>query len=145
MAWGVVYYRTAARRVPAEAFLDACPAKVEATILAVLEAVRAAPPPAFSGGGKWEAMHGSMGGYYEIRVTGPGRRHYRVFCLLDNGSDEELAQRGFEGPQIAVINGMVKDHMTEFSDAGYRRNVRDLGDDYLGTLPRRIATSNDGD
>lgn len=70
---------------------------------------------------------------------GPGRRHYRLFCLLDNGSAEELAERGFECPQIAVINGMVKDHMTEFSDAEYRANVRDLGDDYLATLPRRIA------
>jgi hypothetical protein len=69
----------------------------------------------------------------------------RLFCLLDNGSDEELAQRGFDGPQIAAINGMVKDHMTEFSDAEYRRNVRDLGDDYLGTLPRRIATGDNDD
>jgi Txe/YoeB family toxin of Txe-Axe toxin-antitoxin module len=117
------------------------PRRSEATILAVLEAVRAAPPPAFSGGGKWEAMHGSMAGYYEIRVTGPRRRHYRLFCMLDNGSDEELAQRGFQGPQIAVINGMVKDHMTEFSDAEYRRNVRDPAEDYLGALPRRIAAS----
>ena len=63
MAWGIVYYRTADDRVPAERFLDSCPSKVEATILAVLEAVRAAPPPAFSGGGKWEAMRGAMGGY----------------------------------------------------------------------------------
>jgi Txe/YoeB family toxin of Txe-Axe toxin-antitoxin module len=77
MPWGVVYYRAADGRVPADEFLDRCPDKVEATILAVLEAVRRAPPPAFSGGGKWEAMHGSMGGYYEIRVTGPGRRQYR--------------------------------------------------------------------
>ncbi len=106
----------------------------------MLEAVRAAPPPAFSGGGKWEAMHGSMGGYYEIRVTGPGRKHYRLFCLLDNGAPEELAERGFEGPQIVVVNGMVKAHMTEFSDVEYRKNVRDLGDDYLALLPRRIAT-----
>lgn len=86
MAWGIVYYRTGHGVVPAEAFLDSCPAKVEATIMAVLEAVRAAPPPTFSGGGKWEAMHGAMGGYYEIRVTGPGRKHYRLFCLLDNCS-----------------------------------------------------------
>lgn len=77
MPWGVVYYRTADGRVPADEFLDRCPDKVEATILAVLEAVRRAPPPAFSGGGKWEALHGTMGGYYEIRVTGPGRRHGR--------------------------------------------------------------------
>lgn len=89
MPWGVVYYKTADGRVPADGFLDRCPDKVEATILAVLEAVRRAPPPAFSGGGKWEAMHGTMGGYYEIRVTGPGRRQYRLFCRLENGSAVE--------------------------------------------------------
>ena len=139
MKWDVVYYKTADGLVPAEGFLDACPPKVEATILAVLEAVRAAPPPAFSGGGKWEAMHGSMGGYYEIRVTGPGRRHYRLFCLLDNGSPDELAARGFDRPQIAVINGMAKPNAKLFTDAEYERNVRALGGDYLSSLPRRIA------
>jgi hypothetical protein len=56
--------QSAGRQHPAETFLDSCPTKVEATILAVLEAVRRAPPPQFSGGGKWEAMHGAMGGYY---------------------------------------------------------------------------------
>jgi hypothetical protein len=61
MPWRVVYYRTADGRVPADEILDRCPDKVEATILAVLEAVRRAPPPAFSGGGKWEAMHGTIG------------------------------------------------------------------------------------
>ena len=34
----------------------------------------------------WEAMHGEMGGYYEIRVTGPGREHFRLFCRLENGT-----------------------------------------------------------
>jgi len=145
VAWGIVYYRTAQGTIPAEEFLDGCPTNVEATILAVLEAVRRAPPPAFSGGGKWEAMHGSMGGYFEIRVTGPGRKHYRLFCRLDNGSGEQLAQRGFADPQIVVINGMVKRHMTEFSDRDYRAHVRDLGDDYLATLPRRIAGGRAGD
>jgi Txe/YoeB family toxin of Txe-Axe toxin-antitoxin module len=139
--WGVVYYQSADGRIPVEDFLDSCPMKVEATILAVLEAVRAAPPPAFSGGGKWEAMHGSMAGYYEIRVTGPGRRHYRLFCLLDNGTPEELANRGFDQPQIVAVNGMVKSHMTEFSDAQYRKHVRALGDRYLSTLPRPIAVN----
>jgi Txe/YoeB family toxin of Txe-Axe toxin-antitoxin module len=139
VTWGVVYYRTADGRVPADEFLDACPDKVEATILAVLEAVRRAPPPSFSGGGKWEAMHGTMGGYYEIRVTGPGRRQYRLFCRLDNGSPQELVERGFTCPQIVVINGMVKPSGQLFSDAEYRRRVRKLGDDYLRVVPRRIA------
>jgi Txe/YoeB family toxin of Txe-Axe toxin-antitoxin module len=140
MGWGIVYYAKEAGDVPADDFLDACPSKVEATILAVLEAVRAAPPPSFSGGGKWEAMHGSMGGYYEIRVTGPGRRHYRLFCLLDNGSPDELVARGFDRPQIVVITGMVKNHRETFSDRDYAK-VHRLGEDYKATAPRRIATS----
>lgn len=140
MEWGIVYYRTAAGDVPADQFLDGCPSKVDATINAVLQAVRAAPPPAFSGGGKWEAMHGPMGGYYEVRVTGPNRRQYRLFCRLDNGTPEELASRGFDRPVITVITGMSKAHRQVFSDAEYKRCVRDLGDDYMSTLPRRIAS-----
>ena len=101
--------------------------------------MRRAPPPAFSGGGKWEAMHGSMGGYYEIRVTGPGRRQYRLFCRLENGTPEELVERGFAEPQIVVISGMDKASGRVFSDADYRKRVRTLGDDYLMTVPRRIA------
>jgi hypothetical protein len=87
-----------------------------------------------------DACPGSMSGYYEIRVTGPGRQHYRLFCVLDNGSDAELAERGFDTAQIAVINGMVKPNAALFTDREYRKHVRDLGDDYLSTVPRRIAT-----
>jgi hypothetical protein len=83
VAWDTILYATVQGSVPAADFLDGCPPKVRGTILAVLDAVAAAPPPAFSGGGKWEAMHGDMGGYYEIRVTGPGREQFRLFCLLE--------------------------------------------------------------
>jgi hypothetical protein len=41
---------------------------------------------AFSGGGKWEAMHAEMAGMYEIRVQGGGKNH-RLFCVLDRGAD----------------------------------------------------------
>lgn len=139
MEWGIVYYTNPKGDVPAEAFLDACPRNVDVMFNAVLEAVRAAPPPAFSGGGKWEAMHGTMSGYYEIRVTGPGRCHYRLFCLLENGTPQELAERGFDRPQIAVINGMVKPNAALFSGSDYKKHVRKLGDDYLARLPRPIA------
>jgi len=101
--------------------------------------VRTAPPPAFSGGGKWEAMHGAMRGYYEIRGIGPARTHYRLYCILDNGSPEELAERGFDSPQIAVINGMAKANATLFFDREYERRVRGPGEDYRRTFPRRIA------
>ena len=138
MRWDVVFYETASGAVPAADFLDACPAKVRGTILAVLDAVAAAPPPAFSGGGKWEAMHGSMAGYHEIRVTGPGREQFRLFCLLENGNAAELGRRGLSGPAIAAVAGMRKAHRTVFSERDYGA-VRRLADDHAANYPRRVA------
>jgi len=139
VAWDTIFYATADGSVPGADFLDDCPAKVRGTILAVLDAVAAAPPPAFSGGGKWEAMHGDMGGYYEIRVTGPGREQFRLFCLLENADRGTLAARGLRGPAIAVITGMRKKTRTVFSDRDYTK-VRRLGSDHIAQTPRRIAS-----
>lgn len=139
MEWGISFYMDSAGSVPAQAFLDACPRKVRMTIMAVLDAVRAAPPPAFSGGGKWEAMRGSMAGYYEIRVTGPGRRHYRLFCVLENGTADELSERGFDRPQIVAINGLAKANAVLFRDSEYEKHVRRLGEDYRARSPRPTA------
>ncbi|MGH2843270.1 MAG: hypothetical protein ACRDKL_06735, partial [Solirubrobacteraceae bacterium] len=88
--WLILFYRAADVTVPARLFLDSCPGRAAVEYLAVLDAVAAAPPPQFSGGGKWEAMHGDMTGYYEVRITGPGREQFRLFCLLENGTDDEL-------------------------------------------------------
>ena len=139
LPWSVVYYRVAAGSVPALDFLDACPGKIDAEFAAVLDAVAAAPPPQFSGGGKWEAMHGAMGGWHEIRLTGPGREQFRLFCLLENGTSQELARRGLRRPAIAVITGMRKPWRTTFSERDYQR-VRALGEDHQRNYPRRIAT-----
>jgi hypothetical protein len=139
MAWDVIFYATAEGAVPGGDFLDACPAKVRGTILAVLDAVAAAPPPAFSGGGKWEAMHGEMGGYYEIRVTGPAREQFRLFCMLENADKRTLTARGLRGPAIAVIAGMRKKTGTLFSDRDYAQ-VRQLGSEHIAHTPRRIAS-----
>jgi hypothetical protein len=132
MAWNVVYYRTESGTVPAADFLDSLPTKIEAKILAVVEAVAEAPPPSFSGGGMWEAMHGEMTGYFEIRVQGPGREHFRLFCLLDNDGP------GLPGPAVVALDGRRKAHMTKFSPSEYSA-IRNLGDDYKSCDPRRIA------
>jgi Txe/YoeB family toxin of Txe-Axe toxin-antitoxin module len=124
----------ALQSVPGREFLDQCPAKVAATMVEALRAVARAPPPAFSGGGYWEPMHGSMKGYYEVRVNGPKRRHYRLFCLLERDG----AQVGLSGPTIVIITGMDKPFRTEFSDAEYRQ-VRKLGDEYRARIPRSVA------
>jgi hypothetical protein len=138
MEWGIVYVETSDGKVPAAEFLDACPPKLEARFSAVLEAVRRAPPPRFGGGGYWEAMHGGMGGYYEIRLTGSGRRQYRLFCILDNADANGLRKRGFDRPQIVAITGLVKDSGTKFSTRDYA-GVKRLGSEYNAEFPRRVA------
>lgn len=137
--WAIVYYTAADGTTPALEFLDRCPGKIDAQFAAVLDAVAAAPPPRFSGGGKWEAMHGAMGGWYEIRLTGPGREQFRLFCLLENGTRDELTRRGLPQCAIAVITGMRKPSGRTFSEREYQR-VRVLGDEYQRNYPRRIAT-----
>lgn len=139
MAWDIVFFEAADGSVPADKFLRACPKKVRARLLATLDAVAEAPPPRFSGGGQWEAMHGAMGGYYEVRAQGPGREQFRLFCVLENAEPAELRRRGLPRPAIAVLTGLRKPWMTKFSDADYRR-VRRVGTQHRANLPRRIAT-----
>ena len=139
LPWVVVYYTAPDGTTPARVFLDNCPGKIAAEFTAVLDAVAGAPPPRFSGGGKWEAMHGAMGGWYEIRLTGPGREQFRLFCILENGTHAELARRGLQRCAIAVITGMRKPWRTTFSERDYQ-HVRNLGDEHHRNYPRRIAT-----
>lgn len=137
--WDVIYCQASDGGVPALEFLDGCPGKLEGEFTAVLDAVAAAPPPQFSGGGKWEAMHGEMTGYHEIRLTGPGREQFRLFCLLENASDDELRNRGLAKPAIVVLDGRRKPWRTTLSAADYRA-VKKLGDEHKRQYPRRIAT-----
>jgi hypothetical protein len=84
-------------------------------------------------------MHGAMGGWFEIRLTGPGREQFRLFCLLENGTIHEMAKRGLPRPAIAVITGMRKPWRTTFSDRDYE-HVRDLGTEHQRNYPRKLAT-----
>ena len=87
--------------VPAIEFLASVPTNTAAEIHAILDAVAKAPPPAFSGGGKWEAMHGEMAGIYEVRVTSRGANH-RLFCLLVRTA-EQVSE-----PSIVCLGGLTK-------------------------------------
>jgi len=103
------------------------------TMLAVLKAVADAPPPQFSGGGKWKAMHGSMAGYHEVTVNGPKRHHYRLFCLLERDG----GALGLGGPSLVVLAGLDKLFMTTLSDNEYAK-VRALGNEYRARNPRSV-------
>jgi hypothetical protein len=143
--WDIVYYKAADGSVPVfEYYVDACTSTLIAYLNSVLDAVAAAPPPAFSGGGRWEAMHGGMGGFYEVRATGPNRRQHRLFCVLENGEPDELTTRGLPRPAIAVITGMWKPNATLFGAADYGA-VSALGADYRAQFPRRVAADADVD
>ncbi len=119
--------------VPARDFLLACPEKVRAMMLAVVNAVAEAPPPQFSGGGKWEAMHDEMAGYFEVRVDGPSRHHYRIFCLLERDGGAV----GLGGPSLVLICGKDKPFRTVLSARDYA-DVRRLGSEYLSRKPRSV-------
>jgi hypothetical protein len=100
---------------------------------AVLAEVAAAPPKRFAGGGYWEAMHGPMTGWFEVRVDGPQRHHYRLFCLLDY----EATNPDHAKPLLVVVTGLDKPHRTTLSDADYA-HVRQLGEEYRSRNPRSI-------
>lgn len=108
-------------------------------MLAVLDDVAEAPPPQFSGGGYWEAMHGEMTGIFEVRKQGPKREQFRLFCILENPRDaEERALMKLVGPVIAVITGMRKPFGTTFKPSDYGR-VRELVAAYRARFPRNIV------
>jgi hypothetical protein len=118
--------------VPGRAFLESCPAKVRATMRAVLVQVAAAPPKRFAGGGYWEKMHGDMSGWFEVRVDGPGRHHYRLFCLLD------YEAAGVVKPMLVIVDGRQKPFRTELPEREYAA-VRRLGDEYFARNPRSVV------
>lgn len=136
--WSVQYFKRhrsddPTGRVPAQEFIASCPTGVKADIFATLNAVADAPPPQFGGGGRWQAMHGSMKGYYEVRVMGPGKTLYRVFCLLERAAEG----LGLANHSIVAIDGMSKANETAFTEADYAA-VRKLGDEFRARKPRSV-------
>lgn len=99
---------------------------------AVLAEVAACPPKRFAGGGYWEAMKGAMTGWFEVRVDGPKRHHYRLFCLLDYEAE------GREKPLLVVVTGLDKPFRTVLSEADYKQ-VRELGEEYRTRNPRSVV------
>jgi hypothetical protein len=106
------------REVPPITFLDAVPVAVRAEIQAVLEAVAEAPPPSFSGGGKWEVMHDAMAGFYEVRVKGADRKNHRLFCVLERDAGD------LGGSSIVAIDGLSKPVRTAAKPKDYARALK---------------------
>ncbi len=119
------------QRAPGRDALNSYPAGVRAKMRSVLVAVATAPPKRFAGGGYWEAMKGDMSGWFEVRMDGPRRHHYRLFCLLD------YEAKGEDKPLLVVVDGRDKPFRTTLSDADYAA-VRRMGAEYRRRNPRSM-------
>jgi hypothetical protein len=129
----VVFYRSTSGDMPGRDYLRSCPLRIAARLRAVVVAVAEAPPTRFAGGGLWEAMHGEMAGWFEVRVDGaPNRTHYRLFCLIDTQAV------GAGRPYLVVVDGRTKPFRTTLADREYAA-VRRLGEHYRATQPRPIG------
>lgn len=131
VGWALAFYMTKDGRVPAREFLGDCPRPVREMLLAILVAVRDAPPPSFPPSGMWHAMHGEMKGFYETRDAHDGKL-YRVFCILDS----QASEHGLDAKVIALVCGGAKRVRNAMDDSVYLQALR-YRTDYLAT--RRIA------
>lgn len=121
---------------PAREFVNGLPSSPRVQMRACLTAVAGAPPKRFAGGGYWEAMHGEMTGWFEVRIDtalagGAGTIHHRLFCRLDYEAE------GRDRPLLVAITGMSKPFKTTFSDSDYEK-VRAMGEEYFAKNPRSI-------
>lgn len=75
-----------------------------------------------------------MNGFFEVRVDGPRRHHYRLFCVLERNG----AAVGLGGPSLVLITGLDKPFRTVLSPSDYAE-VRRLGREFLSRTPRSIV------
>lgn len=69
-----------------------------------------------------------MTGRFELRDDGPGRHHYRLFCLLD------YTVEGADKPLLVIVDGRDKPFRTVLSPRDYAQ-VRE----YRTRNPRSLA------
>jgi len=129
--WALAFYRTAEGGVPAREFLLNCPQPVREMLLAIVVAVRDAPPPSFPPSRMWHAMHGEMKGFHEARDEHDGQL-YRLFCVVDSQAPEH----GLDARVLALICGGVKRSRSAM-DGGVYDDALGYRSDYTAT--RRIA------
>lgn len=129
--WSVAFYRTAKDTAPARKFLLGCPQPVREMLLAIVVAVRDAPPPSFPPSKMWHVMHGEMKGFYEARDEHDGQL-YRVFCVLDSQAPEH----GLDAKALTLICGGAKPVRSPMDKSVYDEALA-YREDYLAT--RRIV------
>ena len=129
--WSLAFYRTAKDTTPAREFLLGCPQPVREMLLAIVVAVRDAPPPSFPPSKMWHVMHREMKGFYEARDEHDSWL-YRLFCVLDSQAPEH----GLDAKALTLICGGAKQVRSPMGKSVYEQALA-YREDYLAT--RRIV------
>jgi hypothetical protein len=108
-------------------------------LLAIVVAVRDAPPPTFPASRMWHAMHAEMRGFHEARDEHQGQL-YRLLCVLDANAPDQ----GLDAKVLALIFGGVKRTRSAMSARVYGKAL-EYRADYLATrrivLPAGVSTA----
>lgn len=72
---------------------------------------------------------------YAVRVDGPNRHHYRLFCVLERGG----ADLGLGGPSLVLVAGKDKPFQTKLSEAEYGE-ILSLVREFQKRDPRSVLT-----
>jgi hypothetical protein len=129
--WALAMYQTASGDVPSETFLlQECPDSVQQMLLAIVVAVKEAPPPRFPTSHLWHVMRDDMKGLHEARDEHDGTL-YRLFCVVDR----RAPQHGLDAPVVALICGGTKPVRSKMEQSVYDQ-AQAYRDEYVAT--RRI-------
>jgi hypothetical protein len=128
----VEFYLEADDSVPGLNFLDSCP--IKGRLEAIVEAVRAYPPPSFPPSPMWNVMTGEMKGIYETRARNQNRLH-RLFCLLDRLA----GSHGLSGPALVILSGGEKPVGAAMPNDVYASAMAQR-DRYLDSTPRPVMS-----
>lgn len=138
--WALAMYQTPSGEVPSETFLlEECRESVQQMLLAIVVAVKEAPPPRFPTSHLWHVMRDDMKGLHEARDEHDGTL-YRLFCVVDR----QAPQHGLDAPVVALICGGTKPVRSKMNQSVYDQ-AQAYRADYIATrrilLPPGISPS----
>lgn len=142
LPWAAAFFKTVpgeprAEEVPARHWLlTEIPRPARIFLVAVIDSVVLAPPPAFPASHLWHAMTDDMAGIHEARDAHEDclyRCLYRLFCVVDR----KATRNGIDRPLVTLLGGGIKPVRAAMSRAVYQL-VREYRDAYLASNPRQI-------
>ena len=120
----VVVFSTETGSSPFFDYFDTLQPKLQVRLRAIIAAILVTGPSRFRPCANWLPMRGDLQGLFEIRFVGPGRRHHRVFCVIEKSkSGDEI---------LVLLDGDSKANGELFDLERYQR-LTQIRDDYLNS------------